>query len=69
MKTVDLTVGESAVLPHGVVLTVLKTKGTSKVRLGLLAPPTVRIDRSEAKVKTRRAGQRDPWELSRGPVR
>lgn len=69
MKTVDLIVGESAILPHGVVLTVIKTKGDGKVTLGLLAPKTVRIDRPEAKCKVPKAGRVDPWELSRGPVR
>ena len=68
MKTIDLTVGDSVVLPHGVVLTVLRRKGTERVMLGLLAPAAVRINRQEAKCKTPKAGCVDPWELSREPV-
>ena len=68
MKTIDLTVGEAVVLPHGVVLTFVRRKGEKAV-LGLLAPKAVRIDRPEAKSHETKAGRRDPWELSRGPVR
>jgi len=52
MLTLGRKIGEEIVIGDNIVIQVLDIRGSREVRLGITAPPEVRIDRAERRQET-----------------